>query len=149
MANNKKTLYWAIKLDSKDIINNKLIKKSLDDNKLLVPLVHMHSTLLYVGRKENENEKVFDILRGKEVRVYVKKYAMSDKSLALKVDRLKYVEDELRNVEVVSFASEQHVTVALVKGEKAMDSVKSFSEGVFIEYEDEMVLMGKIWQFFY
>lgn len=55
----KKTLYWGVSLDAETTMNHPPIRKLLDDNPELVPLKKIHSTLLYVGRKNNENERVF------------------------------------------------------------------------------------------
>ncbi len=144
----RKTLYWSIQLDTNTILNHELIKKSLDSNKQLVPLTHMHSTLLYVGRKDDNREKIFEQYKDKLCNVTVTCHGVSNDALALKVSKLEFADTYLTD-KVPTFATIQHVTVALNKDVKAVDSIKSFSEGNVVDYDDEFVLNGKIRQCFY
>jgi 2'-5' RNA ligase len=154
----RKTLYWCIELDAEIIKNHDLIKKSLEENsEELTPLKQMHTTLLYVGRKDDERENVFEEHKQKLCNVTISGHGVSTDAIALKVSKLEFApNNELNNIinitdKVPTFAVVQHVTVALnnKKGVKAMDSIKAFEEGVFIPYDNEFVVTGKIKQCFY
>lgn len=142
----RKTLYWGVKLDINAILEHELIKKSLDEKSNLIPLQYMHSTVLYVGRKEDEREISFTEHKERLCYVTVNGHGLSDFALALRVGEIKFVDDAET---VPSFNLIQHVTVALAKDVKAVESIKSFDEGTIIEYEQNLVLTGTLKQFFY
>ncbi len=142
----KKTLYWGIQLDVNAILEHDLIKNSLVEKSNLIPQKHMHSTMLYVGKKDDERELVFNDHKEKMCNVIVTGHGLSDSALALQVEGIKFVDGEDA---VPTFATTQHVTVALASGVKAVDSIKSFDEGVVTKYDENLILSGKLKQYFF
>ncbi len=142
----KKTAYWGIQLDVNAILEHDVIKNSLVEKSNLIPQKHMHSTMLYVGKKDDERELLFTDHREKMCSVIVTGHGLSDSALALQVEGIKFSDSE----DVVpTFATIQHVTVALASGIKAVDSIKSFDEGVITQYGEKLVLSGKLKQYFF
>ncbi len=142
----KKTAYWGIQLDVNAILEHDVIKNSLVEKSNLIPQKHMHSTMLYVGKKDDERELLFTDHKEKMCSVIVTGHGLSDSALALQVEGIKFSDSE----DVVpTFATIQHVTVALASGIKAVDSIKSFDEGVITQYDEKLVLSGKLKQYFF
>ena len=142
----RKTLFWGISVNPDIVLNHLPIKIALEANPLLVPLKKMHSTLLYVGRKDNDNEAVYMDLIGKDCRIVVKAHGCSENAIALEVDSITFVDS---GEPVKSFNAKQHVTVALTAETKAVDSVKSFVDGTMINYDEPLVLEGKLLRYFF
>lgn len=145
----RKTLYWGIHFNVETILNHPLVKQSMDENPQLKPNKQMHTTLLYVGRKDDDREKAFDQFKGKSCAVTVSGHGISTNALALKVTQLVFVDDDIKSEPVPTFATMQHVTVGLKEGVKAVDSIKSFEEGTCIDYGEDFVLTGKLTQYFF
>lgn len=142
----RKTLYWAVHVEAEIILKHEPVQKALEKHTSLVPLTQMHSTLVYVGRKEDIREKEFEPHKDKMCQVVVSGHGVSEDALALNVSEIKFVDDD---TPVPTYASIQHITTALKKGVKAVDSIKSFSEGEVVVYEEKLVLTGKLRQYFY
>ena len=138
----KPTLYWAIELDL-IIFDNPIIKTNLCLKPHLISNKENHSTLLYVGKKEDDREKVFTDYEGQQCYVYISSFGITDDAMALKVRELKFVDEKFSDMKVPSFALIQHVTLALNKEKKilAKDSIKSLEQN---ETPFQMVLKGHI-----
>lgn len=125
----KKTIYWGVEL-SNDVYENETIKKFLVEHPELVPLPKgkppksIHTTLLFVGKKNNEKEVEFENLEGKECDVTIDAFGYSSNALALRVSDLKYNNDGTY-VKCPSYPNHnmQHVTLALKEGVQPKDSV--------------------------
>ena len=140
----RKTLFWGINLDTNLVMNHPPIKDFLDNHSELIPLKSIHSTLLYVGRKENEDEKIFEEHQGKICQLEISGYGYSENALALKVNNITFGDDE----KVPSFAETQHITIALSERTKAIDSVKTLQgEGEVIEFEQSFIIEGRLWRY--
>lgn len=147
----RKTLYWGIKFPQETvdtILNFPQITESLVD-KNLIPLKEMHTTLLYVGRKDDPREDDFVKYKNKLCKITVTGHGVSENAIALRVDKMEFTDETIVTEVVPSFATVQHVTVALSSGTKAVDSIKSFSEGTVIEYSEPLVLFGSVWRYFF
>ncbi len=72
------TSYWAVELDTSIFQECDEIKQFLITNPNIVQLKAIHSTLLYVGKKENTNESVFVPLENKECTLEIEGYGYSD-----------------------------------------------------------------------
>jgi len=138
------TAYWGVAL-SNDVFENELIKSFLEEHKELVPLKKIHSTLLYVGKKENPLEETYKDLEGIECTLIIPGYGYSENAMAFKVDGVTYIGADNMTVNVQSFAVQQHVTMALKAGTKAVDSVKTLlGEGTFVEFPETLKIAGHI-----
>ena len=142
----RKTLFWAVHVDPQLVLDQPLVKDSLEKNPQLIPLKKMHSTLLYVGRKDNDQEAVYIDLIDRECRLTVTSFGCSQNALALKVDSIVFVDT---GDAVKSFNAIQHVTVALSEGTKAVDSIKSFDEGTVEKLDKPLILEGKLTRYFF
>lgn len=135
------TAYWGISL-SNDIFNHETIKTILKQQPQLQKLERIHSTLLYVGKKENDNEVTFIPHEKKECILTIVGVGYSANAMALKVESIKFSETEEA---VPSFANLQHVTLALDEKTKAVSSVETLkgSEGTtFVGFEQPILLSG-------
>lgn len=135
----RKTIYWGIQLNKNIILDNSHVKESLQKNPLLIPLNSMHSTLLFVGGKDNENESIFFQHINKKCILTIESHGISDSALALRVSKMEFVDDPNP---IPSFAKIQHITVALDKNTKAVDSIKSFDEGTIVIHSEPLILEG-------
>ena len=142
----RKTLFWGVHVDPQLVLGQALVKDSLEKNPQLIPLKKMHSTLLYVGRKDNDQEAVYMDLIDRECRLTVTSFGCSPNALALKVDSIVFVDN---GDAVKSFNTIQHVTVALAEGTKAVDSIKSFDEGTVEKLDKPLILEGKLTRYFF
>ena len=142
----KKTLFWGVSLKTEPVHSHKLVAECLASNPQLVPLKSIHSTLLYVGRKDNTNEPVYEAHVLKKCQVVISGHGFSANALALKVDSITFMDD---GVIVPSFAELQHVTLALYADTKAVDSVKTLQgEGSIVTYDEPFVLEGTLRRYF-
>jgi hypothetical protein len=136
------TAYWAISLKN-DIFSHEIITKILTDNPQLKHLERIHSTLLYVGKKENENELVFEPHEKREVTLTATHVGHSKKAMALKVQSIKFKDGDET---VPSFAEIQHVTLALDGETKPAQSVETLRDGneeaTVVEFAEPVVLDG-------
>ena len=145
-----KTVYWGIEVDIATILAHEPVAKSLTENPQLVPLKKMHTTLLFVGRKEDERDKLFLPYKDQMCQISVNAHGLSQDALALRVSKLEFVDDTIKGDAVPAYPNiAQHVTVALKDGVKAVESVKSFAEGVMVDYDSDLVLTGKLTQYFF
>lgn len=137
------TSYWGVELNVNDITQIEQIKQALYDKPQLKQLEKIHSTLLFVGKKEgNTNEDIFKPLEKKQCNVNISSFGLSDNALCVKVDSITYLEnDEEKNMP--TFATHQHITFALGNGTKAVDSVKALSDGQIINI-DKKILSGTV-----
>ena len=145
-----KTVYWGIEVDTATILAHEPVKKSMEENPQLVPQPKMHTTLLFVGRKDDEREKLFLPHKDQECLVTVDAHGISKDALALRVSSLQFVDDSIKTEVVPAFPNKiQHVTVALSPGTKAVNSIESFEQGTTVEYDTNLVLTGKMTQYFF
>lgn len=157
-----KTLYWGVSL-SNDIYENDIIKTFLSEHTDLIPLPkakppkNIHTTLLFVGKKEDERELVYDGLEGTECTVTVDAYGYSDNALALQVESITYLKDGTVT-DLPSFPNhgKQHVTLALKEKVMAKDSVKVLlskdeegNGGTVISFDPKLVLTGYVKRYLY
>ena len=147
------TSYWGISLTDdtrNNILNNCQIKQILDNNVGLIPLLKIHSTLLYVGKKVNEDEAKFLPFENKECVLVISEFGYSDDSIALKVDSLNLSSD---NTIIPSFSETQHITLALRQTIMAKDSVKSIngenSNAVKIVLDEKIIVRGNVKRFLF
>ena len=151
------TSYWGIALsdDTRNFIfNNLQIKEILNNNHNLIPLLKIHSTLLYVGKKLNEDEAKFLPFENKECVLIVNEVGYSNDSMALKVESINLekglIED---NNTIPSFAETQHVTLALRTSVMAKDSVKSVNgenkDAVKVVFNESLQLKGIVKRFLF
>jgi hypothetical protein len=143
----RKTLYWGIELSVDEILTNETIKKLLDDKQHLIPLEKMHTTLLYVGKKDDERENEYTNHRGKKCTITINHFGISDFALALNVNEMKFIDDHSEIVP--THAPKQHVTVALAEGIKAMNSINAFDEGMIVQLDESLIIHGKFYQYFF
>jgi hypothetical protein len=95
---------------------------------------------LFVGKKINKDEEVILPFSGKECSVVIDAYGHSEDALSLRVKSI-----TCENVNVPSFAVQQHVTMALKEGAFAKDSVKTLlGEGEITNFSKEIVLTGNV-----
>lgn len=141
----KKTLFWGIEIKKDQILSHPKINQILSENPTLIPLKSMHSTLLYVGRKDDIDECMFAPFRFKKCRLVVSSFGFSENAMALKVDSMKFTEDSLSSTEIPTYATTQHITVALADGVKAVDSVKTLQgEGKKVIFDIPLILDGTL-----
>lgn len=141
----KNALYWSAKLGPCDkAFDHPVIKQILDDNKDLVKLNEIHSTLLYMGRKINENEEFLIKIKGQKCIVSINGFGYSNCALALSVENVKLETGD----DVPFFEKKQHITMALKEGTSAKDSVETLlGNGTFVPLEgDKLQLHGTIFQ---
>jgi hypothetical protein len=142
------TAYWGISLN-KELFDHPHIRSHLEAKTHLIPLERIHTTLLYVGKKEgNLDEAKYIPLEGRECTVKMKAVGCSDDALAMKVEHISYINEQNMEMDVPSHATTQHVTMALKKGIKPVESIKSFDTGL-VELPDTIVVTGKITRFLY
>lgn len=144
----KKTLYWGIKLSIDQIVSSyDPIKDALTSNPDLKQNKEMHTTLLFVGRKDNPDEEQYKEHIGKKCTVTIGGHGISSVALCLHVIGMVFTET---NTPVPSCQQvKQHVTVALKEGTKAVDSVKALDEGTYVEYTQPLQLDGVLYQYFF
>ena len=143
----KKTLYWGIKLSIDQIVSYDPIKDALTLNSDLKQNKEMHTTLLFVGRKDNPDEEQYKDHVGKKCTVTIGGHGISSVALCLHVTGMVFTET---NMPVPSCQQvKQHVTVALKEGTKAVDSVKALDEGTYVEYTQPLQLDGVLYQYFF
>lgn len=137
------TAYWGIELDP-NIFEHHHINNHLTTKPELTKLDKIHSTLLYVGKKDdNPHESKYHPIEGKECHLTISKIGCSTDAMALLVDKITYCNEQQEEMIVPTHATQQHVTMALKKGVKAVDSIKCFEHG-FIDLPETMVIHGKI-----
>ena len=139
------TAYWGISL-SINILEHNEIKRILEENPQLIPLKNIHSTLLYVGKKEDDREKNYIMLEGVLCNLTITEIGVSEKAMALKVNKIIYINDDKIEKELISFPNQQqHITLALKQGIKPVDSVKTLlGEGTIIILTKPLIIQGHI-----
>lgn len=143
------TSYWGIEFTN-DTDSQLMVTATppLLANPNLVPLKKCHSTLLFVGKKENPDEQVFTDFEGTPCNITVDAFGLSNDALAFRVKEIVTVEETPRTVP--SFATQQHITFALKAGVAAKDSVKTLQgEGQVVELEKPIILSGRVKRFLY
>jgi len=137
------TAYWGIELDT-NIFDHQHIHIHLTEKPDLIKLDKIHSTLLYVGKKDdNPHEDKYHHIEGKDCQLTISKFGCSTDAMALFVDKITYHNEQHEEVNVPTHAIQQHVTMALKKGVKAVDSIKCFEHGL-IDLPEPLVIRGKI-----
>jgi hypothetical protein len=139
----RKTLFWLVKLDN-SIFEHFQIKTFLNDNKNHKALKEIHSTLLYVGRKDNDDEHIFTDIKNKTCNLKISCYGYSENALCLKIDSIKLDDGN----DVPSFAVQPHITLALANDTLSKDSVKTLlGEGTIVSFVSELIIKGKIMRY--
>ena len=101
-------------------------------------------------KKPNDDENAFLPLEKKECELTISGYGWNENSLALKVDKITYHDENEETQNVPTFAKQQHVTLGLKAGQKAVDSVKTLlGEGTFVEFDEKLILNGKVKRYLY
>lgn len=138
------TLYWAIKLDLAAVLET--VEHVFETSPQLVANQEVHSTLLFVGRKPNADEEKLLPYNNKCCKIMVDGYGLSDNALCLRVASMLFNDtlDPVPSFQTVT----QHVTVALSKGTKAVDSVKAMSN-MFVHFVSPVSLDGVITRYFF
>jgi hypothetical protein len=141
------TSYWGVELRN-EIFNNVTISNILKEYPSLVPLDRLHCTLLYVGKKECDNEKVFVPFERRVCKVFVDAVAYSEDALVLRVKRVTYKEGD-NILDMQHFQDQLHVSLAVnkSKGVQTKNSVDAFASGTITEFDTEIVLTGKVKRF--
>lgn len=151
-------LYWAVELSLDEVMQNTQLREFIESHKDLIPLEKIHSTLLFVGRKKktkvtdietdlvtlslNDAEEPYIKNNQRYCVLTVKQFGYSSKALALDVESIVF-NDDLS--ECPTNAVRQHVTIALSKDTKAVDSVKTLlGEGTIKILNEPFKLYGKI-----
>jgi hypothetical protein len=135
-------VYWGIEINPNDILNIPEIAACLAANPALVPNKRMHTTLKWVGRKSNYDDSEFVPLVDKDCHLFISLYGVSEKALALSVDDMSFVDSDLGKVP--SYPNEQqHITVALAEGEKAVNSVQTLKKDTY-NLSQKVQLNGKL-----
>ena len=149
------TSYWGIELTN-EVFENKILKELLESNKELIKLEKIHSTLLFVGKVDTMQDKENLIAKyvGKECKLTIDAIGYSENACALKVKNIKLLEADSADSagsDIPSYATQQHVTVALKKGTVAKDSVLTLTtdKGKIINLEEELALKGKVKRYMY
>lgn len=148
---NKKNLtaFWGVSISLSVILQNELITKCLSENKNLIVLTKpIHTTLLYVGKKpDNPNESSYNNKEGKKCVLIIDSFGYSGDALALKVSSIKYINDSISadvDSNVPSYATIQHITLALKKGIPAKDSINALVDGTIIKFDIPIVIISEI-----
>lgn len=140
----KSTLYWAINLDLKQVLES--VEHVFETSPQLVPNKEVHTTLLFVGRKENSNEQELLVHKDKQCTIIVDAYGLSNDALCLRVSSMVFSDTK---EPVPSFQTvTQHVTVALAKGVKAVDSVKALNN-MTVGFVSPVTFNGVLKQYFF
>jgi hypothetical protein len=144
ISKKKLTSYWGVSIPH-TVFEHQSIKDCLSQHPLLIPLEHVHSTLLYVGKKDdNPYEPIYFPLEDQECRIHISHYGFSENAMALQVDSIL----DQRGYSLPSHAVRQHITMALKKGVKAVDSPKCF-DCQLVELNPPLDLIGKVKRYFY
>ena len=142
------TAYWGIELDP-EVFEHPPIKTHLEGHQELIPLKKIHSTLLYVGKKDdNPHEAKFQPLEGKECTLQVTHFGTSEEAMALQIHAITYQDEHDCETPVPTHATQQHVTMALKKGVKPVDSVKCFQHQLH-SFEQPLTIKGTIKRYLY
>ncbi len=149
-------LYWAIELSLDEVMQNQQIKDFIISHNNLIPLEKIHSTLLFVGRKKKSKELETDLVNlslndaeepyiknnQRDCVLTIKQFGFSSKAMALDVESIVFKDD---STECPTNAIRQHVTMALSKDTKAVDSVKTLlGEGTIEILNEPLKLYGKV-----
>ena len=143
------TAYWAIELSISEILTIPQIQQKLLENEQLKCLEKIHSTLLYVGKKENPLEEKFYDYENQECEIEICGFGYSDKAVAIEVipESLLTMPEQKK---IPSHAEKQHITIALSQGIPAKDSVKTLlGDGNIIYFSENIKLHGKIKRFLF
>ena len=138
----RKTSFWGVEVDRPMVHANPMVAECLTNNPELVPLKNIHTTLLFVGGKDNNDEQQFFQYMSKKCTVVVSGHGYNKNALALRVESVKFVES---GENVPSYATIQHITIALAKNVMAVDSVKTLQgEGTIVDYDTPLILEGEL-----
>jgi hypothetical protein len=166
------TAYWGLSLGP-EVLQNPEIQAALQSQPGLKPLARIHSTLLYVGKKvaNHPDEEIYRPHEGRRCILHISSFGCTGDALSLKVDNLSFEDvddltikvgsmsitdavahdavahDAVVTELVPSHAIQQHVTIALKDGVKAVDSPKSFEH--LQELSKPLQLVGTIKRFLY
>jgi hypothetical protein len=143
------TSYWGVELEPNIIQQSESVRLCFEQHPEIIPLKKIHSTLLYVGKKQNDNEEVFRHIEGILCDIIIDGYGFSDNAIAYKVNSINYVNNsEVK--QVPSFATIQHITLGLKKGVHAVESVKVLSsEGTYNEFQEKILVKGILKRFLF
>jgi hypothetical protein len=141
------TVYWGIELNQ-DLFDHPDLIGSLVNHPQLIPLKHIHSTLLYVGKKENNPlEEIFRPLEQQDCYLILSHYGCSDEAMTIIVDQMTYKNGtEVKNVP--SYVPQQHITLALKPGVKPIDSVNCLQQSM-LSLKAPIEVRGHIKRFLY
>ena len=139
------TMYWGVMLDT-GIFQKKEIQDALSSHPELIPLSKIHSTILFVGKKNTEElqqqEARLAPFEGQQCEVIISGFGMTENALALSVESITYCGQPMPTFP----PKKLHVTMALKKGIAAKDSVEVFfTEGAtIVKFEEPIVLHGTV-----
>ena len=145
------TMYWGVKLSPESAFGNPTVIEQLANNPELIKLEKIHTTLLFVGKKENSDEEIVRPFEGKLCKLTIDAIGCSANACALRVKRITYDNDG-EETDVPSpngVGKTQHVTMALAKGHAAKDSVDSLVVETTIELDTPFELFGAVFRYRY
>ena len=126
-------------------VDSQTVATSTVDSQTVAPLIinkEFHITMLYTGKKLHQNSLEFDEFLGKEAIVEVHSYAISDNFIVLGVSKI-YSNDNNNKVELPYYGNPiKHITYAVKKGCKPVNSPSAFTEGKTYELETPLLLTG-------
>jgi hypothetical protein len=131
------TLFWGVMLQTSLF---ERFSDILTDNPDLVPNTELHSTLVFIGRKVNDQrEEKYDGIKNKRCQIVIDRYGLSDDALCLGVKTIRF--ESCENVPSDSIC--QHITMALRQGTYAKDSYLALNTNS-VTLDKEIVLAGVI-----
>lgn len=135
-----KTLYWGIKIPD-NVFEDEYVREILSSDERLIKKSELHCTLLYVGRKQNDEEARYFELENVPCTVHCDAIGYSDKAAALRVSRIVH---EFGDIEY-DMERVLHVTLALGHDVKPKDAVHALiGGGSLIMLPKEMVMHGVV-----
>jgi hypothetical protein len=137
----RKIVYYAVGIDNSLF---DCFKNVLSENPNLVKLDKIHSTLIFFKNHDpslyeeciNYYSKFVDV----EVIIDIVGYGISENAFALDVSNIKSGDEEIK-----TYAVKQHITMALKKDIKAVESVKTLlGEGTVVKLKTPLQIKGFI-----
>ena len=141
----KKILYYSVDISEESIHilhSNKFISQNLNifkQNSDYIINDALHITMLYTGGKLNTNALLFNNILFNKIFVIVDSFAISDSFITIKVSNI----SDSSNIELPYFGNIiKHITFALKKGLKPVNSPSAFSDGKIILFDKPITLLG-------
>jgi hypothetical protein len=141
----KKILYYSVAIseESIDILHsNTFISQNLNifkQNSDYIINDALHITMLYTGGKLNTNALFFNNILFNKIFIIVDSFAISDSFITIKVSNI----SDSSNVELPYFGNIiKHITFALKKGLKPVNSPSAFLDGKIIFFDKPITLIG-------